>query len=57
MVAALEGGNFKEQQWHTIWFIAAAFLLICGVVAHIIYKGISKGITVSLQLKPMILIQ
>ncbi|RHN56739.1 hypothetical protein MtrunA17_Chr5g0432661 [Medicago truncatula] len=31
MVAALEGGNFKEQQWHTIWFIAAAFLLISCV--------------------------
>ena len=48
-VAALEGENFKEQLWHAIWFVAGAFLLICGVGAHIVYKGINKGIiTVSL---------
>ncbi|RHN56714.1 putative peptidase M41, ATPase, AAA-type, core, P-loop containing nucleoside triphosphate hydrolase [Medicago truncatula] len=53
MVAALEGGNFKESTaiWHTISFIAAAFLLICCVVAHIVYKGIRKGPSVETNTK------
>ncbi|XP_039690070.1 F-box only protein 8 [Medicago truncatula] len=42
MVAALEGGNFKEQQWHTIWFIAAAFLLISCVGTSCIKESEKK---------------
>jgi ATP-dependent metalloprotease len=48
MVAASEGGNFKEQLWRTIRSVAVAFLLISGVGALIEDKGISKGITVLL---------
>ncbi|GAU31317.1 hypothetical protein TSUD_315260 [Trifolium subterraneum] len=44
MVDALEGENVKEQLWRTIWFIAAAFLLICSAGALIVHKGISKEV-------------
>ncbi|MCI21265.1 ATP-dependent zinc metalloprotease FTSH 4 mitochondrial-like, partial [Trifolium medium] len=48
MVDALEGGDFEEQLWRTIGFIAVTFLLICSTAgALIVHKGISKGITVS----------
>lgn len=37
-------GNFEDKQWHTIWLIALAFILVCGVGAFIMYERISKGI-------------
>ena len=45
MVAASEGGNFKEQIWRTIRSVAITFLVISGVGALIEDKGIGKGIT------------
>jgi len=43
---ALEDGSFKEKIWHTILLLAVPFfLLICGVGALVVHKGISKGIT------------
>lgn len=37
-------GNFEDQQWHTIWLIALAFILVCGLGGFIVYQRISKGI-------------
>ena len=42
------GGNFKDQLWRTIRFLAVAFLWMSGVGALLVDQGISKGITMPL---------
>ncbi|GAU31319.1 hypothetical protein TSUD_315290 [Trifolium subterraneum] len=54
MVAASEGGNFKEQLWRTIRSLAVAFLLISGVGALIEDKGISKGLGMNEEVQPSV---
>ncbi|MCI33725.1 ATP-dependent zinc metalloprotease FTSH 4 mitochondrial-like, partial [Trifolium medium] len=54
MVAASEGGNFKEQLWRTIRSVAVAFLLISGVGALIEDKGISKGLGMNEEVQPSV---
>ncbi|KAF6142799.1 hypothetical protein GIB67_002663 [Kingdonia uniflora] len=44
-----EGGQFKEQLWHTFRAIALAFLLISGVGALIEDRGISKEVQPSME--------
>ncbi|XP_058786075.1 ATP-dependent zinc metalloprotease FTSH 4, mitochondrial-like isoform X2 [Vicia villosa] len=45
-------GNFKDKQWHTIWLIALAFILVCGVGAFIVYERISKGLRMYEEVQP-----
>ncbi|XP_027353632.1 ATP-dependent zinc metalloprotease FTSH 4, mitochondrial-like isoform X1 [Abrus precatorius] len=52
MVTA-EGGNFKVQLWRTIRSILVVFLLISGVGAIIEDKGISKGLGMDIEVRPI----
>ncbi|XP_054818040.1 ATP-dependent zinc metalloprotease FTSH 4, mitochondrial-like isoform X2 [Prosopis cineraria] len=52
MVAA-EGGNFKQQLWRTFRSIAMVFLLISGVGALVENKGISKGLGMNEEMRPI----
>ncbi|KAL5074596.1 hypothetical protein RYX36_013580 [Vicia faba] len=48
-------GNFKDQQLRTIWLIALAFILVCGVGAFIAYERISKGLGMYEEVQPNLL--
>ncbi|CAL5204858.1 unnamed protein product [Lathyrus oleraceus] len=45
-------GNFEDQQWHTIWLIALAFILVCGLGGFIVYQRISKGLGMYEEVQP-----
>ncbi|AES73407.2 putative ATPase, AAA-type, core, peptidase, FtsH [Medicago truncatula] len=53
MVAA-SCGNFKEQLWRTIRTLAVGFILISGVGALIEDKGISKGLGMNEEVRPVL---
>ncbi|KEH19850.1 FTSH protease [Medicago truncatula] len=47
-------GNFKEQLWQTIRTLAVGFILISGVGALIEDKGISKGLGMNEEVRPVL---
>ncbi|KAJ8448827.1 hypothetical protein Cgig2_011448 [Carnegiea gigantea] len=48
-----EGGDFKDQLWRTFRTLALAFLLIYRVGALIEDRGISKGLGLNEEVKPL----